>query len=135
MNLPQPPTKFPPYDKRILNAAKLVCEDSIQNSVKEAICENEGGAMKIMIKYWVANIETLRSTGLRRLKSQLKGQILSDGKCLSGKNRFIEREIDNLQSYYGSAIRRNHQSIQNMRQAIWAIFLHTISTEEYPQHG
>ncbi|GFY72437.1 uncharacterized protein TNIN_71191 [Trichonephila inaurata madagascariensis] len=30
MNLPQPPTRFPPYGKRILNA------------VKEAICKNEG---------------------------------------------------------------------------------------------
>ncbi|GFY20521.1 uncharacterized protein TNCV_211531 [Trichonephila clavipes] len=74
-------------------------------------------------------------TRLRRLKAQLKGQILSDGKCLSGKNRLTEHEIDNLQSYYGSAIRRNHSSVQNMRQAIWAIFLHMLSTDEYPQHG
>ncbi|GFU88227.1 uncharacterized protein TNCV_846201 [Trichonephila clavipes] len=74
-------------------------------------------------------------TRLRRLKAQLKGQILSDGKCLSGKNRLTEHEIDNLQSYYGSAIRRNHSSVQNMRQAIWAIFLHKLSADEYPQHG
>ncbi|GFT75277.1 uncharacterized protein TNCV_950951 [Trichonephila clavipes] len=38
-------------------------------------------------------------------------------------------------SYYGSAIRKNHSSVQNMRQAIWAIFLHKLSTDEYPQHG
>ncbi|GFT50250.1 uncharacterized protein TNCV_3622991 [Trichonephila clavipes] len=30
MNLPQPPTRFSPYGKRILSAAKLVYEDSIQ---------------------------------------------------------------------------------------------------------
>ncbi|GFY16758.1 uncharacterized protein TNCV_2788801 [Trichonephila clavipes] len=42
MNLPQPPTRFSPYGKLILNAAKLVYEDSIQNTAKEAICENEG---------------------------------------------------------------------------------------------
>ncbi|GFS59797.1 uncharacterized protein TNCV_2806151 [Trichonephila clavipes] len=30
---------------------------------------------------------------------------------------------------------RNHSSVQNMRQAIWAIFLHKLSTDEYPQHG
>ncbi|GFW12911.1 uncharacterized protein TNCV_3328441 [Trichonephila clavipes] len=42
MNLPQPPTRFSPYGMRILNAAKLVYEDSIQNAAKEAICENEG---------------------------------------------------------------------------------------------
>ncbi|GFW88230.1 uncharacterized protein TNCV_2649231 [Trichonephila clavipes] len=74
-------------------------------------------------------------TILRRLKAQLKGKILSVGKCLSRKNRLTEHEIDNLQSYYGSAIRRNHSSVQNMRQAIWAIFLHKLSTDEYPQHG
>ncbi|GFU73611.1 uncharacterized protein TNCV_3429061 [Trichonephila clavipes] len=38
-------------------------------------------------------------------------------------------------SYYGSAIRRNHSSVQNMLQAIWAIFLHKLSNDEYPQHG
>ncbi|GFX80558.1 uncharacterized protein TNCV_3929661 [Trichonephila clavipes] len=244
MNLPQPPTKFSPYGKRILNAAKLVYEDSIQNAAKEAICENEGnkniavavdgtwqkrgyislngvvtvtsidtgkvidvdilskycacknlpfhekdckrnyvgssgsmeiqGASKIFQRslslhnaryitylgdgdckafdavkkkniygneYPIEKLECIghvmkrMGTKLRRLKAQLKGQILSDGKCLSGKNRLTEHEIDNLQSYYGSAIRRNHSSVQNMRQAIWAIFLHKLSTDEYPQHG
>ncbi|GFS92476.1 uncharacterized protein TNCV_1159641 [Trichonephila clavipes] len=220
MNLPQPPTRFSPYGKRILNAAKLVYENSIQNAEKEAICENEGnkniavavdgtwhkrgytslngvvtvtraliqvrnyvgssGAMEIQgaskifqrslslhnaryitylghgdcktfdavkkkkiygNEYPIEKLECIghvmkrMGTRLRRLKAQLKGQILSDGKCLSGKNRLTEHEIDNLQSYYGSAIRRNHSSVQNMRQAIWAIFLHKLSTDEYPQHG
>ncbi|GFX47631.1 uncharacterized protein TNCV_3016501 [Trichonephila clavipes] len=223
MNLPQPPTRFSPYGKRILNAAKLVYEDSIQNAAKEAICcENEGnkniavavdgtwqkrgytslngvvtvtraliqdckrnyvrssGAMEIQgaskifqrslslhnaryITYLgdgdckafdavkkkniygnecpieklecIGHVMKRMGTRLRRLKAQLKGQILSDGKSLSGKNRLTEHEIDNLQSYYGSAIRRNHSSVQNMRQAIWAIFLHKLSTDEYPQHG
>ncbi|GFV69442.1 uncharacterized protein TNCV_2778571 [Trichonephila clavipes] len=184
MNLPQPPTRFSPYGKRILNAAKLVYEDSIQNAAKEAICENEGnkniavavdgtwqkrgytslnGVVTVTSidtgdgdckafdaikkkniygnEYPIEKLECIghvmkrMGTRLRRLKAQLKGQILSDGKCLSGKNRLTEHEIDNLQSYYGSAIRRNHSSVQNMRQAIWAIFLHKLSTDEYPQHG
>ncbi|GFT33278.1 uncharacterized protein TNCV_4767581 [Trichonephila clavipes] len=243
MNLPQPPTRFSPYGKRILNAAKLVYEDSIQNAAKEAICENEGnkniavavdgtwqkrgytslngvvtvtsidtgkvidvdilskycacknlpfhekdckrnyvgssGAMEIQgaskifqrslslhnsryitylgdgdckafdavkkkniygNEYPIEKLECIghvmkrMGTRLRRLKAQLKGQILSDGKCLSGKNRLTEHEIDNLHSYYVSAIRRNHSSVQNMRQAIWAIFLHKLSTDEYHQH-
>ncbi|GFT23519.1 uncharacterized protein TNCV_2017501 [Trichonephila clavipes] len=188
MNLPQPPTRFSPYGKRILNAAKLVYEDSIQNAAKKAICENEGkvidvdilskyctcknlpfhekdckrnyvrsneaieiqGASKIFQRslslhnaryitylgdgdckafdavrkkniygneYPIKKLECIghvmkrMGTRLRRLKAQLKGQILSDGKCLSGKNRLTEHEIDNLQSYYGSAIRRNHSRI------------------------
>ncbi|GFS87846.1 uncharacterized protein TNCV_4183491, partial [Trichonephila clavipes] len=83
----------------------------------------------------IGHVMKRMGTRLRRLKAQLKGQILSDSKCLSGKNRLTEHEIDNLQSYYRSAIRRNHSSVQNMRQAIWAIFLHKLSTDEYPQHG
>ncbi|GFS77974.1 uncharacterized protein TNCV_2028411 [Trichonephila clavipes] len=35
-------TRFFPYGKQILNAAKLVYEDSIQKAANEAICENEG---------------------------------------------------------------------------------------------
>ncbi|GFT45267.1 uncharacterized protein TNCV_2123491 [Trichonephila clavipes] len=178
MNLPQPPTRFSPYDKRILNAAKLVYEDSIQNAAKNYV--GSSGAMEIQgaskifqrslslhnaryitylgdgdckafdavkrkeingNEYPIGKLECIghvmkrMGTRLRRFKAQLKGQILSDGKCLSGKNRLTEHEIDNLQSYYGSAIRRNHSSVQNMRQAIWAIFLHKLSTDEYPQHG
>ncbi|GFS86432.1 uncharacterized protein TNCV_513111 [Trichonephila clavipes] len=211
MNLPQPPTRFSPYGKRILNAAKLVYDDSIQNAANEAICENEGnkniavavdgtwqkrgytslsgvvtvtsidtgkvidvdilskycacknlpfhekdckrnyvgssgvmeiqGASKIFqrslslhnaryITYLgdgdckafdavkkkniygneypieksecIGHVMKRMGTRLRRLKAQLKGQILTDGKCLSGKNRLTEHEIDNLQSYYGS---------------------------------
>ncbi|GFU23192.1 uncharacterized protein TNCV_3516211 [Trichonephila clavipes] len=42
MNLPQPPTRFSPYGKRILSAAKFVYDDSILNAAKESLCENEG---------------------------------------------------------------------------------------------
>ncbi|GFV94268.1 uncharacterized protein TNCV_1137231 [Trichonephila clavipes] len=230
MNLSQPPTRFSPYGKWILNAAKLVYEDSIQNAAKEAICENidtgkvidvdilskyctcknlpfhekdckrnyvgSSGAMEIQgaskifqrslslqnaryitylgdgdckefdavkkkniygNEYPIEKLEfighamkrmgtrllRLREPGHARkiydvpvlLKAQLKGQILSDVKCLGGKNRLTEHEIDNLHSYYGSAIRRNNSSVQNMRQVIWAIFLQKLSTDEYPQHG
>ncbi|GFV19930.1 hypothetical protein TNCV_2342871 [Trichonephila clavipes] len=37
MNLPQPPTRFSPYGKRILNAAKLVYEDSIQKMLRRKL--------------------------------------------------------------------------------------------------
>ncbi|GFY35752.1 uncharacterized protein TNCV_4841281 [Trichonephila clavipes] len=113
MNLPQPPTRFSPYGKRILNAAKLVYEDSIQNAAKEAICENEGNK----------NIAVaVDGTWQKRGYTSLNGVV-------------TVTSIDTGKSYYGSAIRRNHSSVQNMRQAIWAIFRHKLSTDEYPQHG
>ncbi|GFT78527.1 uncharacterized protein TNCV_2085721 [Trichonephila clavipes] len=74
-------------------------------------------------------------TRLRRLKTKMRGQNLSDGKPLCGRNRLTEAEIDRLQAYYGLAIRRNLSSVKDMQQAIWAIFLHKLSTDEKPQHG
>ncbi|GFW38950.1 uncharacterized protein TNCV_1829441 [Trichonephila clavipes] len=74
-------------------------------------------------------------TRLRRLKTKMRGQKRSDGKPLCGRNRLTEAEIDRLQAYYGLAIRRNLSSVKDMQQAIWAIFLHKLSTDEKPQHG
>ncbi|GFT31779.1 uncharacterized protein TNCV_3075411 [Trichonephila clavipes] len=51
------------------------------------------------------------------------------------KNRLTEASIDQLQTYYSFAIRRNLSNVKDMRQGIWAIFLHKISTDENPQHG
>ncbi|GFW11124.1 uncharacterized protein TNCV_2842501 [Trichonephila clavipes] len=51
------------------------------------------------------------------------------------ENDVYEAEIDRLQAYYGLAIRRNLSSVKDMQQAIWAIFLHKLSTDEKPQHG
>ncbi|GFW80395.1 uncharacterized protein TNCV_2945271 [Trichonephila clavipes] len=42
---------------------------------------------------------------LRRFKAKMRGQKLSDGKALCGKNRLTEASIDQLQTYYGLAIR------------------------------
>ncbi|XP_071582214.1 uncharacterized protein [Temnothorax nylanderi] len=42
--------------------------------------------------------------------------------------------IDKLTIYYGLAIRRNSNSVENMKKAIMASFLHMISTDQKPQH-
>ncbi|GFS71795.1 hypothetical protein TNCV_3714921 [Trichonephila clavipes] len=54
---------------------------------------------------------------LRRFKARMRGQKLSDGKALCGKNRLTEASIDQLQTYYGLVIRRNLSSGKDMRQA------------------
>ncbi|GFT51214.1 uncharacterized protein TNCV_5036491 [Trichonephila clavipes] len=61
-------------------------------------------------------------TRLRHLKTKMRGQKLSDGKPLCGRNRLTEAEIDRLQAYYGLAIRRN-------------LSKNKLSTDEKPQHG
>ncbi|GFV02538.1 uncharacterized protein TNCV_5017061 [Trichonephila clavipes] len=83
----------------------------------------------------IGHVMKRMGTRLRRLKTKMRGQKLSDGKPLCGRNRLTEAEIDRLQAYYGIAIRRNLSSVKDMQQAIWAIFLHKLSTDEKPQHG
>ncbi|GFS89427.1 uncharacterized protein TNCV_1809541 [Trichonephila clavipes] len=83
----------------------------------------------------IGHVMKRMGTRLRRLKTKMRGQQLSDGKPLCGRNRLTEAEIDRLQAYYGLAIRRNLSSVKDMQQAIWAIFLHKLSTHEKPQHG
>ncbi|GFX48158.1 uncharacterized protein TNCV_4114931 [Trichonephila clavipes] len=83
----------------------------------------------------IGHVMKRMGTRLRRLKTKMRGQKLSDGKPLCGRNRLTEAEIDRLQAYYGLAIRRNLSSVKDMQQAIWEIFLHKLSTDEKPQHG
>ncbi|GFV02246.1 uncharacterized protein TNCV_3455691 [Trichonephila clavipes] len=83
----------------------------------------------------IGHVMKRMGTRLRRLKTKMRGQKLSDGKPLCGRNRLTEAEIDRLQAYYGLAIRRNLSSVKDMQQAIWEIFLHMLSTDEKPQHG
>ncbi|GFX03860.1 uncharacterized protein TNCV_4677651 [Trichonephila clavipes] len=83
----------------------------------------------------IGHVMKRMGTRLRRFKTKMRGQKLSDGKPLCGRNRLTEAEIDRLQAYYGLAIRRNLSSVEDMQQAIWAIFLHKLSTDEKPQHG
>ncbi|GFW22285.1 uncharacterized protein TNCV_1430391 [Trichonephila clavipes] len=83
----------------------------------------------------VGHVEKRMDTRLRALKLKLKGKKLEDKKSLGGRNRLTDAEIDKLQRYYGLAIRNNSGNLAAMKQAIWAIFFHKISTDLNPQHG
>ncbi|XP_011858398.1 PREDICTED: uncharacterized protein LOC105555959 [Vollenhovia emeryi] len=65
-------------------------------------------------------------TRLRNLKKKKHG--------LGGKGKLTGKLIDELAIYYGLAIRRNSNSIEKMKQQIWATLYHKISTDERPQH-
>ena len=53
---------------------------------------------------------------------------------LGGQGRLTEAVMDNLQNYYGKAIRENAGNVQKMKDAVWAIYYPTISTDKKPQH-
>ncbi|GFX40149.1 uncharacterized protein TNCV_4317851 [Trichonephila clavipes] len=59
---------------------------------------------------------------LRRLKTKMIGQKLSEGKPSCRRNRLTDAEIDRLQAYYGLAIRRNLSSVKDMQQAYGQYF-------------
>jgi len=55
-------------------------------------------------------------------------------KNLGGRGKLTGKLIDELSVYYGLAIRRNTDSVENMRKEIYATLYHKISTDEKPQH-
>lgn len=65
----------------------------------------------------IGHIQKRMGTRLRKLKSDNKGIVLSDGLKLGGKNRLTSAVIDQLQTYYGQAIRTNNNSLEEMKQA------------------
>lgn len=82
----------------------------------------------------VGHVEKRMGTRLRNLKQKMKGIKLSDDKPLGGAHRLTDKRIDQLQSYYGKAIRGNSGDLEGMRRAVWATFCHSRSTDEKPEH-
>ena len=82
----------------------------------------------------VGHIQKRMGSRLRSLKKRLGKTKLADGKTAGGKGRLTDKLIDNLQVYYGKAIRNNTSSISEMHDAVMATYYHSISTDDEPQH-
>lgn len=101
----------------------------------KTVCESKPyGDVAIEKLECVGHMQKRMGRRLRNLKKEMKGKKLSDGKSLGGPGRLTEAEIDKLQTYYGLAIRRNTNSLNEMTSAVWASFLHKASTDDRPQH-
>ena len=66
--------------------------------------------------------------------TEIKAEKIVKRKSLSGKGKLTAKMIDKLNVYYGPAIRRNHDSVEKMKNAIWATYYHYSSTDENPHH-
>jgi len=84
------------------------------------------GDFVVTKKECIGHVQKRLGTRLRNLKKEVKN--LGDRGKLTGKL------IDELSLYYGLAIRRNTDSVENMRKEIYATLYHKISTDEEPQH-
>lgn len=82
----------------------------------------------------VGHVQKRLGTRLRNLKRTRKGQRLEDGKPLDGKGRLTDKQIDKMQSQYGSAIRSGKGDLVKMRERVWAVWFHKASTDQNPMH-
>lgn len=82
----------------------------------------------------VGHVQKRMGSRLRKLKVSSGKRKLSDGKTIGGKGRLTDCLIQKLTIYYGNAIRQHKNSVASMRQAIWAVWGHTFSTDEEPMH-
>lgn len=73
----------------------------------------------------VGHVQKRMGTRLRNIRKKEK---------LGGKNRLTEAIINKLTVYYGLAIRRNVESVKEMKKAIVSTLDHYCSTDESPRH-
>jgi len=101
-------------------AHKLIVEQAVYGDVEVKKLECVGHVQKRL------------GSRLRSLKKQ--GGRLEDGKTLGGTGWLSESRINKLQVYYGNAIRDNTHNLEVMQNAVMAIWHHSQSTDESPDH-
>ena len=82
----------------------------------------------------VGHVQKRLGSRLRSLKKRQGTTRLEDGKGLGGRGRLTDKRIDKLQVYYGMAIRQNIHDIDCMKTAVMAIWHHSKSTDDDPDH-
>lgn len=83
----------------------------------------------------VGHVQKRMGTRLRKLRQSLGKTKLSDGKTIKNKGRLTDKIIDDLQHYYGNAIRSNSDDLDGMKRGVWATYFHKLSSDESPIHG
>lgn len=84
-----------------------------------------GDELTVIKSECVGHVEKRISTRLQNVKKTQK---------LGGKDKLTDALIKRLTTYYGLAIRRNSDSVNNIKRKIMATFYHLCSTNEKPQH-
>lgn len=84
------------------------------------------GDVEIIKKECIGHVQKRMGTRLHNL--------VKKNKQLGGKGKLTGKLIDKLTVYYGLAIRRHSDSVQEMHKAIWATFYHYSSTDANQCH-
>ena len=100
--------------------------DGDSKTFKGLLDANPYESVQVQKKECIDHVQKRMGTRLRNLKKKVKG--------LGGKGKLTAKLIDELTICYGLAIRRNPNSLKNMKNEIWATLFHKLSTDENPQH-
>ena len=102
----------------------------------KSVCDASpyGPGVSISKEECVGHIQKRVGTNLRKLKKELSGKKLADGLAIGGRGRLTDDQIDQLQAYYGIAIRGHQNDLQGMARAIWASVLHCVSLDDEHRH-
>lgn len=101
--------------------------DGDSKTYSNIINANPYGDTPVHKKKCIGHVQKRMGSRLRQVKTKTKG--------LGGKDKLTGKMIDKLTVYYGLAIRRHCDSVENMRTAIWSTYNHYSSTEQKPNHG
>ena len=88
--------------------------------------KNFGGDYPVEKEDCIDHIQKRMDTALRTYKNKAHDMKLSDGKGVGGTGRLTDVIVDQIQTYYGYSIRNNLGDVENISNAIWAIFFHLI---------
>ena len=107
----------------------VIISDGDTKTVKHLNEHKPYGNLEIVNHECVGHVQKWLGTQLRTLKKSgkrdRKGKVVRFG----GKGRLTDKVIDALQVYYGGAIPNSKNDIEGMEQAIWAVYYHSISTD------
>ena len=106
-------------------------DSSTFQAVSQRMKKKYGSRYDVKKEECLGHIQKRMGNALRNLTRDMKGKKLDDGKTVGGAGRLTKNKIDALQRYYGKAIRENADtSVAVMRDAIWAIFFHSIKNDQ-----
>ncbi|EFN60639.1 hypothetical protein EAG_00548, partial [Camponotus floridanus] len=96
-------------------------EDGDSKTFKSIQDTKPYGNFAVTKKECIGHVQKRLGTRLRNLKKEVKN--------LGGRGKLTGKLIDELSVYYGLAIRRNTDSVENMRNEIYATLYHKISSD------
>ena len=80
----------------------------------------------------IGHVQKRMGSKLREVKRSYQRRKLSDGHGIGGRGRLTTAKINSFQVFYGRALRSNVGSVKAASDAVMAIFLHSISTDDAP---